>query len=154
MDYLSRSWLLAVVSILTPLQYGCMELPPKQAERLDLQRLTRVSIGMTREDLVALMGSPVAESRQVPFPEGTYVDPGLLESTLWYAQPGARWGVFGMQPNTSGHEVAFDFRGERLRIARVAVGPDGSSCECRVEACSSEWAAACIAEIRERAAER
>ena len=114
---------------------SCQDVKPREAGGFRAEQLAKVSLGMSRGDIRAIMGPPLQEHQAAQAGE---------TSALWYAEPGALWIMGEYKTNVRGFECVMWLRDGNLTDARVFNAATGTVCHCNEESCSLDWADACF----------
>jgi hypothetical protein len=113
---------------------GCEDVEPRQAPGFEASRLAELSLGMTYNDVVRVMGNPLQDRS---------VEPEHVRA-LFYAEPGARWFLGEYKSNVRGFECILWFREGKLARARVYNSQTGRICHCQQGSCAAAWSQPCF----------
>jgi hypothetical protein len=123
----------AIVSTLGAV--GCQDIAPERAPGFQPSKLAGVTIGMSEEELVALLGSPL------PTPSGM---PPAPYQVAHYATRGARWWLGEYRSNVRGDDCLFWLQDGKVVAARYLNEVNQKLCRCEKGNCPAEWARPCI----------
>jgi hypothetical protein len=114
---------------------ACVEEPPQVAAGFQLKKMSGVSVGLSRTDVVSIVGAPVREVTSESSPGRTM---------LVYAMPGAVWIDGEYKTKVSGYECLVWLQGDRVVSARIMQPQAGLMCSCDEKACPTNWSDACL----------